>query len=307
MVTVAQPAAAPALPLELGELYPFRSRYLALPGGRMHYLDEGPREGLPVLMLHGNPTWSFYYRELVRGLSDRYRVIVPDHLGCGLSDKPQGFGYRLADHIANVRLLIERLGLARLALVVHDWGGAIGMGVAVEQPELFRRLVVFNTAAFLAPRMPALLKVARLPGLGAAMIRGLNAFARGALATCVVHRERLTPAVRRGYLLPYDSWANRVATLRFVQDIPMDPRHPSHPVLAGIEARLPRLAGVPMQIIWGRHDFVFDDHFLGEWRRRFPAARVEVVEDAGHYVVEDAYERIVPWLARFLAEDGGRA
>lgn len=287
-------------------LYPFRSNYLDTPAGRIHYIDEGPRDAPVMLMLHGNPTWSFYYRNLITAFRGTHRVVAPDHLGCGLSDKPQDFDYTLANHIANVTRLVAALGLRDITLVVHDWGGPIGMGFAVDHPELIERQVVFNTAAFLSSRMPFLLALARVPGFGALLIRGANAFARGALMTCVVHKERLTPEVRAGYLAPYDDWEHRIATLRFVLDIPTKPRDPAYARVLEIDQGLPRLAARPMLIIWGAKDFVFDQSFLAGWTQRFPSARVELIEDAGHYVVEDAHERIVPWMSAFIAETKGR-
>jgi haloalkane dehalogenase len=282
------------------ELYPFPSSWLETSHGRMHYIDEGRRDAPVMMMLHGNPTWSFYYRNLVMAFRETHRVIVPDHLGCGLSDKPQGFDYTLKSHIENVRLLADTLQLRKITLVVHDWGGAIGMGFAVREPERIQSFVVFNTAAFLSPRIPLSLVLCRIPGLGAFAIRGLNAFARGALATCVVHRDRLNDAVRAGYLAPYNSWSHRLATLRFVQDIPMRSTHRSYAMLEEIESRLGFVQKHPMLIVWGAKDFVFDDHFLAEWKRRFPGAEVHRLDDAGHYVVEDAHERIVPWMTSFL-------
>ena len=180
--------------------YPFDPHFMTTTSGRLHYIDEGPRDAPPLLMLHGNPTWSFYYRHLVRGLSDTYRVIVPDHLGCGLSDKPKQATYTLRGHIDRLAALVEHLSLTDITLVVHDWGGAIGMGFAVEHPERIGRFVVFNTAAFPSPHMPWQIGLCRIPGFGALAIRGFNAFVLGALMTCSAHPERLTDTVKAGYL-----------------------------------------------------------------------------------------------------------
>lgn len=280
--------------------YPFASHTINVAHGKLHYVDEGPRDGPVMFMMHGNPTWSFYYRHLIKAFSSTYRVVVPDHLGCGLSDKPEDFSYRLADHIANVNKLAETLDLKDVTLCVHDWGGAIGMGWATANPERVRRFVVFNTAAFLSERIPLSIDMCRIPGFGALAIRGLNAFARVALMRCVVHKELLTPEVRAGYLAPYNSWSNRVATLRFVQDIPMSESHPTRPTLQGVQDKLHTLTDKPMLIVWGAEDFCFNDTFLEEWRRRFPEAEVHRVEDAGHYVVEDARDRIIDWMGEFL-------
>lgn len=284
------------------EEYPFSPHFFTTPEGRLHYLDEGPRAAPVLLMLHGNPTWSFYYRRLIKGLSDTYRVIAPDHLGCGRSDKPSDAQYTLRGHIDRLGGLVEHLGLTNLTLVVHDWGGAIGMGYAVEHPERIGRFVVFNTAAFPSQHMPWQIGLCRIPGFGALAIRGFNAFVLGALQTCAVHPERLTPAVKAGYLAPYDSWANRVANLRFVEDIPMSPRHGSYQLLQDIGEDIQKFDRHPLMLVWGAKDYVFNDHFYDEWRRRFPAAQTHYVDDAGHFVVEDAHERIIPWVRRFLEE-----
>ena len=283
-------------------LYPFKAHWLDTDGGRLHYVDEGDPDAPPMLMLHGNPTWSFYYRDLIRAFSADYRVVAPDHLGCGLSDKPADYDYSLDNRIKHVTDLAEALDLEDVTLVVHDWGGAIGMGWAVANPVRVGRFVVFNTAAFLASRIPFSIDICRIRGFGAVMIRGLNAFARAALIRAVHHRDRLTPDVQAGYLAPYDSWGNRVAHLRFVQDIPMSAGHPSYQRLERIGAGLVSLADRPMLIIWGAHDFCFDDAFFEEWKRRFPDAKTHYVEDAGHYVVEDAHERIIPWMKAYLHE-----
>ena len=284
------------------EEYPFEPNFLETPAGALHYLDEGVREGSPILCVHGNPTWSFYFRRIVRGFRDRYRVIVPDHLGCGLSDKPQDWSFRLADHIANLERLVLELDLREITLVVHDWGGAIGCGVAVRHPERFARLFVTNTAAFPADRIPLRIKVCRTPFLGELFVRGLNAFARAATFMALEHTERMTPEIRRGYLAPYNSWRNRIGTHRFVLDIPMSPSHPSFATLQEVAGGLERLRGTPLRIAWGERDWCFTPAFREEWQRRFPDAEVLSVGHAGHYLLEDAHEEVLPWLEEFLQQ-----
>lgn len=283
-----------------GAEWPFVARWFEHPHGRLHYIDEGPRDAPMLLCLHGNPTWSFYYRNLVHHLAGRVRVVALDHLGCGKSDKPQDGPYRLADHIDRLADFVDFLEVPRLSLAVHDWGGAIGMGWATERPDVVERLVVFNTAAFPSTRIPLSINACRIPGFGAVAIRGFNAFSRVALLRCVVDRSRLTPEVRSGYVSPYADWATRVAQLRFVQDIPMSPSHPSHARLERIASKLERLVDRPMLLVWGGRDFCFDVSFFEEWRRRFPGAESHYLDDAGHYVLEDAHERIGPWVSSFL-------
>jgi haloalkane dehalogenase len=289
--------APPALNLEsIRHLYPFRTARLGVPGGAISYVDEGA--GPPVVMVHGNPTWSIYFRHLIAALRGSHRVIVPDHMGCGLSDKPQTYPYRLSNHIENLTLLLRHLDLGPVDLVVHDWGGAIGMGWATRYPELVRRIVVLNTAAFLSPRLPLRIAVCRIPVFGDLALRGLNAFARAATSMAVA--QPMGVELRRAYLLPYNSWANRIAQLRFVQDIPLRPAHPTWPVVDGIDRELATLRGKPMQILWGGKDWCFDDHFLAGWLGRFPAAQAFRFDHAGHYVLEDAHEEIAPRVVRFF-------
>ena len=281
-------------------LYPFESNFLDLDGTRYHYLDEGPRDAPPVVMLHGNPTWSFYYRNLVKPLSQTHRVIVPDHVGCGLSDKPQNYAYTLAQHIKNVERLVEHLVLPPFALVVHDWGGVIGMGYATRHPEHVTRLIIFNTAAFVLRKLPLRILMCRPNFFGGLLVRGLNGFA--GLATWQGVAKPMSSQVRAGLLAPYNNWPNRIAIHRFVQDIPWEEDHPTLPLLTEIDENLARLQEHPMLIIWGAQDFVFTKaDFFAEFQRRFPQAETHVFEDAGHYVVEDAADRIVPLVSSFLS------
>ncbi|MGE0607606.1 MAG: alpha/beta fold hydrolase [Pirellulales bacterium] len=282
------------------DLYPFSSHHVQVDDLRYHYLDEGAGETL--LLVHGNPTWSFYWRRLVLALRGRYRLIVPDHIGCGLSDKPQDYPYRLAQHVENLRALIAHLQLSDVTLLAHDWGGAIGLGAAVSQPATFRRLVLFNTGAFRSSRMPWRIRACRTPLLGPLAVRGGNAFARAALFMASEHRDRLTPNIKAGLLAPYDSWANRVAVQRFVEDIPMHQKHPSYGTLLAIEQELAQLQDRPTLLAWGMRDWCFTPWFLQRFQDFFPQAEVERYEDAGHYVIEDAHERIIPRLERFLVD-----
>jgi pimeloyl-ACP methyl ester carboxylesterase len=277
--------------------YPFAPVAVTVAGGhRISCVDEG--QGVPVVMLHGNPSWSYLYRRLILSLRGNYRCVAPDHLGCGFSDKPQQYSYRLADHIANLEQVLAQRGIARCVLVVHDWGGAIGMGWAARNPDRVAGLVVMNTAAFRSRRIPLRIAVCRRPLLGAVLVRGLNLFARGAVHMAVV--KRMTPEVAAGFLAPYDCWANRVAVHRFVQDIPMRPDHPSWPTLVEVEEGLKRLAGKPLLLCWGGRDFCFNDGFYQEWRRRFPEAQFHYFSEAGHYLLEDAFPEIEGRVLAFL-------
>lgn len=258
-------------------------------------------------MLHGNPNWCYYYRNLVESLRTTHRCLVPDHIGCGLSDKPvdRAYPYCLERRIVDITEWIDGLALTEpVTLVVHDWGGMIGCGWAVKHPDRVAKLVVLNTGAFPLPAakpVPWQLRLARTPGLGALAVRGFGAFSEGAVRSCVTRRPMPGDVARR-YCEPYDSWSNRRAVHRFVQDIPLNGRHPSWKSVVETASQLHLLEDKPMLIGWGAKDFVFDEHFLAEWRRRFPAASIHYYADCGHYVLEDAQEELVPLITQFVRE-----
>jgi haloalkane dehalogenase len=287
----------------LGSLYPFEPHALPLDGEHAHlaqaYVDEGDRDAPPCLLLHGNPTWSFAWRRLIPFLAEGHRVVAPDHVGMGLSDKPQGYPYSLRRHVENVERLVLALDLSRITLVLHDWGGAIGMGFARRHPERVARLVLMNTAAFPAASIPQRIALCRWPGVGPFAVRRLNGFARA--ATTMTTRRPLPPAVRAGYLWPYGTWADRVAILRFVQDIPTSREHPSWSELAAIDAALPAFRDRPACLIWGERDWCFTPAFRRAWEERLPGAESHPLPDAAHYLFEDQPQALEAHLAAFLA------
>jgi pimeloyl-ACP methyl ester carboxylesterase len=284
-------------------LYPFTGCRLDRPGGQLHFLDEG--RGEPLVMLHGNPTWSFYYRQLVLALRDRYRCVVPDHIGCGLSDKPpqSRYDYALKSRVDDLEALLDQLGLtANLTLILHDWGGMIGMAYAARHPERIQRIVASNTAAFRLPtttRLPRSLWLGRNTRLGAWLILKQNAFCRAAARWCVTRRP-LPPNVRSMYLMPYDTPDHRLAVLKFVQTIPLKDTDPGYDIVTGVEDVLPRFRNVPTLLLWGMKDFVFDRHFLAQWQRHFPHAETYTWPDAGHYLLEDATDEVIMRVREFL-------
>jgi haloalkane dehalogenase len=296
---------------QFGRFYDFQSQYCVLESShRLHYLDEG--EGSIVLMLHGNPTWSFMYRNLAAKLRSSHRVIVPDHIGCGLSDKPHdsSYAYTLGQRVSDLEELLERIDAAGdLTLVVHDWGGLIGMGYAARHPSRLKRLILFNTAAFHLSENQRLhwsLRLCMRSRITHFLIRSLNVFAFAA-SHLGCRRRRLPREIRQAYRAPYDSWNNRIAVLRFIQDIPLKRGDRAYPVVTMIQDSLDQFAEIPTLICWGVRDFIFDARFLEEWIRRFPDARAHRFRDAGHYVLEDAYELIAPLVEQFLEENPLRA
>lgn len=283
--------------------YPFAPKSFVHPNGlTQSYLDEG--QGEVVLMLHGNPSWSYYWRKLVLGLRDRYRCIVPDHMGMGLSDKPAdaAYTYTLRSRIQDLDRLLEHAGVTGdVTLAVHDWGGMIGFGWALKHSERIKRLVILNTAAFPLPPakpLPWQLNLGRNWRLGEWLIRGANAFAGGAASQGV--EKPLAPEVKRALLAPYDNWQSRISTVRFVQDIPLQPGDRAWDLVEDAGKRLPTYADRPAFIGWGLRDFVFDQHFLKGFTQALPKAEVHAFEDAGHYVLEDKADELVPAIRQFL-------
>ena len=285
--------------------WPYPGRSIDVGGQTMAYVDEGT--GPPVLLVHGNPTWSFYYRSLLAALPPLgLRAIAPDHIGMGRSDKPSADAYphTLSRRVQDLGEFIDGLGLTGpISLVVHDWGGAIALAWAVDNADRVDNLVLLNTGAFPLPpdkALPWTLRAARLPVLGDVAVRRLNAFSLGAL---VLGSGRcwLPAEARAGLLAPYDSPAHRVAVSQFVRDIPLVPTDPAYAVLARTEQRLHLLQDLPTLICWGMRDPVFDEVVLDHLVSLLPKADVHRFADAGHYVLEDAADRIVPLVTRLLA------
>ncbi|OGV49103.1 MAG: hypothetical protein A2017_11910 [Lentisphaerae bacterium GWF2_44_16] len=281
---------------EIKDIYPFKSNYFRIKDYNYHYVDEG--KGEPVVMVHGNPTWSFYYRRLISEVSKTHRAIAPDHLGCGLSDKPQNFEYRLETHIDNLEAFLLSLKLDKITLVMHDWGGAIGMGFAVRHPQKIKRLVILNSAAFSMHWIPWRISLGRIPWLGEKLIRKLNLFC--SLSVRMAVSRKLAPEVKKGLLLPYDSYENRIAVYNFVEDIPLRPEHKSYEVLLQVEHGLWMFREYPVCIIWGMKDWCFTHRFLERWILYCPQAQVFPIKDANHYLLEDAPDEVIGYIRKFL-------
>ncbi len=267
------------------DAYPFEPHFLELGASALHYIDEGPRDAPPLLCVHGNPSWSYLFRSLARSCADELRVIAPDHLGMGLSGPPLRSPARLEQRIEQLEALVLALDLERITLVVHDWGGPIGLSLALRQPRRIARVCVLNTAAFRSQRIPWRIAACRPPLLGELALLCGNGFARAALRMAV--ERPLGAQTRAAYLAPTRERANRRAILDFVRDIPLSERHPSYALLEQIERGLHELRHVPSSIVWGERDWCFTPHFRAEWQRRLPQAHTRVLERAGHWLLED--------------------
>ena len=293
------------IPTELKTEYPFGPQRIQVGKNlNLSYVDEGDKNSKPVMMVHGNPTWSFFYRNLIKMLKDNHRVIVPDHIGCGLSDKPQDYDYTLKNHVDNVTTLFESEVLPilkdknmKMDLIVHDWGGAIGMGLATRYPDFIDKIVIMNTAAFTDINIPARISICKLPVVGEKLVRHFNAFAWP--ATFMAVEKPLSKAIKKGFLLPYNDYNNRIATARFVKDIPMKEDHPTWNTLKDIENKLDTLKGEKL-LLWGAKDFCFSPHFYERWCQIYPKAKKHFIASAGHYLLEDAPEETQREIKAFL-------
>ena len=298
--------------------WPYEPSWFDTPDGRMHYVDVGSREGRPVVMVHGNPTWGYLYRNFIGPLVEAgHRAIVPDHLGFGRSDKPDDPDlYRVPRHAERLDALLESLDLRGATVVPQDWGGPIGLHWATRHPERVDGLFILNTYAHgwrpeaLPPGkekipLPLPLRLFRTPLVGELLVKGLDAFKRGFLfRQGVVHRERLTPTVRRAYREVHAGWSARTAILVFPREIPVTGEGPVVAMTTQIEEGLKQqFRPKPVHIAWAMKDPAFLPTYLDTlWLDTFPGASVTKLDDAGHYLQEDAHERIAPELVEFVGK-----
>jgi haloalkane dehalogenase len=268
------------------DLYPFEGHRAELGGASVHYVDEG--SGAPLLFLHGNPTWSFLYRELIKELRDSYRCIAPDHPGFGLSTAPPGYGYTPAEHADALERLVLELDLTDITMMVQDWGGPIGFAVATRHPERFRAFVIGNTWAW--PKSDLGTQIfSRLMGgpVGGYLILKRNFFVENILPGNV-KRRKLPPEVMDAYRGPFPTPESRRPLHVFPREILR-----SRPFLAEIERGLGALSDRPALIVWPTRDIAFREPERKRWEQLFADHRTVVLEGAGHYIQEDAAEEIV--------------
>ncbi len=316
------PARRDPLPPEVAALYPFAPRFVPVAGGggpssprpsasvggevEIAIVDEGPRADEAVVLLHGNPTWGFLYRAFVPPLvAAGHRVVVPDHAGCGRSSKPTDPSYYSLDcHVENLERVLDAAGVRRATLVLHDWGGPIGLGWAARHPNRVARLVVLNTAAFVPRRKRALSTWHRVFAGPANGLLGqrLNLILESAMRFGVVHRDRMRGPVLRAYRWPFPTAASRAGIARWVRLVPDGPDHPTVPALRAIEAAFPKLSDVPAIVLWGDRDPVFSPAWAERWREKLPGIRRVERFAAGHFLQEDEPAALADAIVRFLGE-----
>lgn len=298
--------------------WPYEPQWFDTAEGRLHYVDVGPRDGRPVVMVHGNPTWGYLYRNFIGPVVEAGgRAIVPDHLGFGRSEKPSDpEAYRVPKHARRLEALLESLDLRDAVVVPQDWGGPIGLYWAARHPERVSGLFILNTWAHPVrledlPEgedevpLPLPLKLFRTPGVGEVMVKGLDMFKRAFLfGQGVTRKDRMTDVVKRAYTQQHAGWSERTGVLVFPREIPVRPEGPVHEMNAETERLLiEHFRSKPVHVCWAMKDVAFPPEFLDVlWPVTFPQAEITKLDDAGHYLQEDAHEQITPLLTDFMAK-----
>jgi cis-3-alkyl-4-acyloxetan-2-one decarboxylase len=285
---------------DFGGTFPYEPRFVDAGEIRLHYVDEGPPDAPPLLFVHGNPTWSYLWRRPIAELSSRgHRCVAFDHMGFGRSDKPpQLSAYSLERHIDNAIALIDALDLSDVTLVGHDWGGPIGLGALLERRDRLRALVLMNTWAWELPSfLPPFLREFRTEGLGEILALGGNLFVESIPGG--MRRRDADPLMMEAYRAPFPDYWSRAGTLAFQREIPLTERDRSAGLMASIHERLPDLS-LPVLLVWGMHDPVFQPVFLEQWRELFPEAETVELDDASHFLVEDSPDAVIDAIEGFL-------
>jgi len=278
--------------------YPFTSKFLEIEGiGRMHYIDEGT--GDPIVMVHGNPTWSFSYRHLIKCLSASYRCVAVDHVGFGLSDKPKGWSYNPQGHAENFATLITALNLKNITLIVQDWGGPIGLSYAVNNPQNVKRIILMNTWMWPVKGDPHFERFSKFMGgaLGRFLIKRFNFFVRVVMKMAYGDRTKFTKAIRLHYLKPLENPDDRKGCWVFPKQILA-----ANDWLANLWTKVENIKTKPTLIMWGMKDIAFRAQELKKWEELFSNKDVIKFEEVGHFVQEEKGMELCPIITRFLEE-----
>jgi haloalkane dehalogenase len=275
-------------------LFPFVSRFADVSGCRVHYVDEG--RGPTLLFLHGNPTWSFLYRNIIPALSDRFRCLALDYPGFGLSKARPGFTYTPEEHASVVETFVKQLELSAVTLMVQDWGGPIGFAVAMRNPERFRAFIIGNTFAWPVNGDPHFERFSKTMGgpIGGFFIRHANAFVN-LMVPVGVKRHRVPREVMQAYRRPFSTKASRLPTRVFAREI-LGSRAFLQQVADGLE----RLGERPALILWGDRDVAFRAAERERFERAFPNHRTIILDGAGHFIQEDAPDEIASAIRSWL-------
>jgi haloalkane dehalogenase len=278
--------------------YPFKSNFIDLDMGKMHYIDEG--EGGPIVMIHGNPTWSYLYRHLIKGLSEKYRCIAMDHIGFGLSDKPESWSYKPEDHARNLEILLEKLNLKSITLVGQDWGGPIGLSYAVNNPEKVKSLVIMNTWMWSAKGDPHFEKFSGFMGgtVGRFLIKNFNFFASTVMKKAYGNVRKLTPEIHDHYKKALPTKMSRKGSWVFPKEI-----IGSTEWVNSLWEKRDAIKDKPTKLIWGMKDIAFRENELKKWEELFSNSSTIRLEHVGHYVQEEMGAELCPVIEDFLKSD----
>ncbi len=281
------------------EAYPFSPRQFKLPMGTMSYVDEG--EGKPLVMVHGNPSWSFEFRALIKHFSRTHRCIAPDQIGFGLSDKPPDWDYLPRHHAENLEKLLDALDLENITMLVGDWGGPIGLSYAIRHPKTVRKILITNTWMWSTKEDWYYRLFSGFVGgpIGRWLIHRYNLFARTILKATFGDKRKLTPEIHRHFTRPLSRPEERKGSWVFPRQITA-----SSDWLADLWALRNRLRGTVKLIAWGMQDIAFREKELNQWVRAFPSARVVRYADAGHFLAEEKSDELIEELTRVLTENG---
>lgn len=274
--------------------YPFQSRYIQLEAGQMHYVDEG--EGPPLLFIHGTPTWSFLYREIIMALRTQYRCIAVDHLGFGLSENPSNYRGRPEDHAINLIEFIEALELNKITLVVHDFGGPIGLGAGIQLAHRIDRVVLMNSWLWATKDNEQALKIDRLINgwLGRMLYLQFNFSPKVLLKKGFADQSKLTKSVHRHYTQPFPTKTARVPLLNIAKSLVG-----SSDWYQQQWDKLDRLADKQWFILWGMKDVFLNENYLDKWIARLPKADVRQL-DCGHFVQEEQSDELIRSIRIFM-------
>lgn len=276
--------------------YPFEPQYFESSTGRIHYVDQG--EGDPILFVHGTPTWSFLYRDFIKRFSARYRCIALDHLGFGLSDKPVDFAGRPEDHSENLIQLIEHLELENITLVVHDFGGPIGLGAALKIPHRVNKIVMMNTWLWETKTSAEVQKIDKIVNswVGKFMYLNLNFSPNFLLKKAFHDKVKLTRKIHQQYIRPFPTKPSRMGALNLARSL-----SGSSDWYQTQWDQLDTLKSKPWLILWGKHDPFLSMDFLEKWKGALPQAEIHELE-SGHFVQEEATEQSISLMDDFLAK-----
>ncbi len=275
--------------------FPFKPNFKNINGFNMHYVDEGVGE--PILCLHGMPTWSYLYRKFIKVLSKTNRVVAPDAMGFGKSDVPQNKNYVMQEHIDNLKELVLNLNLKDITLIVQDWGGPIGFGLAVNYPEKIKRLIIMNTSI-------GVMKEGRKPwyapleekGIYKQFIMNISGLIKGG----IYNKDKITDSMIEAYKAPFPSEKYYIGAFVWPKDIPVGESHPSASIMKFVRNNLERLEEQKKILIWGVKDPIFPEKLISWWNKIYPGIETHKIKNASHFLQEDAPKQIIDIIKQFL-------